>query len=78
MKCLSTSSGASPTASKICAPQYEGIVEIPIFEIVFSSALAIPLIARACASSFVMSSVPSATSASSASSITYGLTAAAP
>jgi hypothetical protein len=40
-----------PDASKICAPQYEEIVEIPIFEIVFRRPLRDALDARACASS---------------------------
>ena len=80
MKWRSTSSGESPTASKIWAPQYDGIVEIPIFEIVFSSPLAIPFAARRCASSAVIpgGSRPSSTSSASVSSIRYGLTAAAP
>jgi hypothetical protein len=42
VKWRSTSSGARPTASKICAPQYDGIVEIPIFDIVLSRPLAMP------------------------------------
>ena len=80
VKCRSTSSGASPTASKICAPQYDGIVEIPIFDIVFSRPFAMPFVARCCASSAVIpgGSQPSSTSSASVSSMRYGLTAAAP
>ena len=67
-------------ASKIWAPQYDGIVEIPILDSVLRSPLPSPLTARACAWSFVMSSgsQPSSTSSASVSSIRYGLTAAAP
>ena len=43
-------------ASKIWAPQYDGIVEIPILDSVLRSPLPSPLTARACAWSFVMSS----------------------
>ena len=79
VKCRSTSAGSSPTASKIWAPQYDGIVEMPIFEIVFKSPLEMPLIARVCASSALSSpSAPSLASCDSDSSIRYGLTAAAP
>ena len=80
VKWRSTSSGASPTASKICAPQYDGIVEMPILDIVLSRPLAMPLTARCCASSFVIPSGrrPRSTSSASVSSIRYGLTAAAP
>jgi hypothetical protein len=79
VKCCSTSSDERPTASKICAPQYEGTVEIPIFDIVFSRPFAMPLVARYCASSGVISpSQPSSTSSASVSSIRYGFTAAAP
>ena len=80
VKCVSTSSVASPTASKICAPQYDEIVEMPIFEIVFSRPLAIALdrpLLRLLASS-TPGSRPSSTSWASVASITYGLTAAAP
>ena len=47
------------------------MVEMPIFEIVFSSPLAMPLIARFCASSAVIcsGSQPSSTSSASVSSI---------
>ena len=41
VKYRSISSLLSPTASKICAPAYERTVEIPIFEIVFSTPLPI-------------------------------------
>ena len=80
VKWRSTSSRESPTASKICAPQYDEIVEMPIFEIVFSRPFAIPLVARCCASSAVIpgGSQPRSTSSASVSSIRYGLTAAAP
>ena len=80
VKCRSTSSGARPTASKIWAPQYDGMVEIPIFEIVFSSPLPIPLIARCLRllGRHASGSKPSSTSSPSVSSIRYGLTAAAP
>ena len=80
VKCRSTSSGASPTASKICAPQYELIVEMPILDIVLSRPLAIPFTARCWASSPVISfgSRPWSTRSASVSSIRYGLTAAAP
>jgi len=67
VKWRSTSSGASPTASKICAPQYEVSVEMPILDIVLRIPFAIPLTAFAWASSVA-----------SISSIRYGLTAAAP
>src|SRR5579863_8942817 len=43
-------------ASKIWAPQYDGMVEIPIFDITLSRPLAMPLTARACACSAVISS----------------------
>ena len=71
VKCRSTSSDERPTASKICAPQYEGTVEIPIFDIVLSRPLAMPLVARACALSADISSgsQPSSTSSASVSSI---------
>ncbi len=80
VKYRSTTSGASPTASKICAPQYDGIVEIPIFEITLSSPLPIPFTARARACSAVIpsGSQPSSASSPSVSSMRYGLTAAAP
>ena len=48
VKWRSTSSGARPRISKICAPQYDGIVEMPIFDIVLSRPLAMPLTARRC------------------------------
>jgi len=67
VKYFATSSGARPIASKICAPQYDGMVEIPIFDITLSRPLPMPLIARARDSS-----------SASISSIRYGLTAAAP
>ena len=53
---------------------------MPIFEIVFSSAFEMPLIARCSASSPVMpsGSQPWSDSSCSVSSITYGLIAAAP
>ena len=53
---------------------------MPIFEIVLSSAFAMPLIARSFASSALIpsGSQPVASSSLSVSSITYGLTAAAP
>ena len=80
VKWRSTSSAESPTASKICAPQYDGMVEMPIFDIVFSSPLAMPLTARAFACSPVIpsGSQPLSASSASVSSIRYGLTAAAP
>ena len=80
VKCRSTSSRSRPTASKIWAPQYEGIVEIPIFEIVFSRPFAIPFVARSWASSRVIpgGSSSRSTSSASVSSMRYGLTAAAP
>ena len=80
VKCRSTSSRERPIASKTCAPQYDGIVEMPIFEIVFRRPLAMPLVARRCASSFVIAwgSSSRSTSSASVSSIRYGLTAAAP
>ena len=72
VKWRSTSSEPSPTASKICAPQYDEIVEMPILEIVFSRPFAIPFKARFCASSAVIDSgnMPSSTSSASVSSIT--------
>ena len=78
VKCLSTSSSERPTASKICAPQYEEIVEIPIFEIAFNRPFAIAFTARACACSAVSSTRPSSASCATVASITYGFTAAAP
>ncbi len=53
---------------------------MPIFDIVFSRPLAMPLTARFCASSAVISggSSPRSTRSESVSSIRYGLTAAAP
>ena len=46
VKWRSTSSGARPTASKIWAPQYDGIVEMPILDSVLRSPLPSPLTAR--------------------------------
>ena len=53
---------------------------MPIFEIVFSRPFAMPLVARRCASSFVIpgGSTPRSTSSARVSSIRYGFTAAAP
>ena len=67
-----------PTASKTCAPQYDEIVEIPIFEITFRRPLPIALTARASASARERSMRPSSTSWPIVSSIRYGFTAAAP
>jgi hypothetical protein len=46
VKYRSTSSCSSPTASKIWAPVYERIVEMPIFERIFSRPLPTALIVR--------------------------------
>jgi hypothetical protein len=54
------------------------MVEMPIFEIAFSSPFEIAFRARVRASSCVSSSWPSSTSRSSVASIRYGFTAAAP
>ena len=71
VKCFSISSGPRPTASKICAPQYDGIVEMPILDIVLSRPFAIPFVARFCASAGVIpgGSQPSSTRSASVSSI---------
>ncbi len=75
-----TSSLARPTASKICAPLYDWIVEIPILEIVFSRPLAMPLTTffSAVSTSSTPWTLPFRTSSSSESNITYGLIALAP
>ncbi len=78
VKYRSTSCCERPTASKICAPQYDGTVEIPILEIVFSRPLPIALTARARASAADRSSIAPVTRSSSVASIRYGFTAAAP
>jgi hypothetical protein len=59
----STSPGPSPTASKICAPQYDCTVEIPIFERTFSSPFSTALMyfASAVASSIGGGSLPART-----------------
>ena len=43
VKYLSTNAVSRPTASKICAPQYDWYVEMPIFDITLSSPLPIAL-----------------------------------
>jgi hypothetical protein len=67
VKWVSISAGSRPTASKICAPQYDWKVEIPILENVFSSPLPIALTIRCSAVSRSRSTGRRPRSASSSS-----------
>ncbi len=49
-KYLSTKAFCSPTASKICAPQYDWYVEMPILDITLLRPLQTALMKRFCAS----------------------------
>ena len=80
VKYWSTSSGSRPTASKICAPEYERTVEMPIFEMVFRTALpmALTMLRSASAASLTPGSWPRSCITCSVSKARYGLIAEAP
>jgi len=79
VKYLSTKSCERPIASKTCAPVYEAIVEIPIFDITLRTPLPKLLMRLATAFSGVMPVMTPCRTKSSALSIArYGLTAPAP
>src|ERR1044072_7843360 len=78
VKWRSMSAFSRPTASKICAPQYDWIVEIPIFEIVLSRPLPIALTMLRSATSMLStpSTRPDATRSPTVSSSRDGVSAA--
>ncbi len=77
LKYLSTNSRVNPTASKICAPQYDWYVEMPIFDITLYRPLQIALMKRF-ADSFGSTSGTCSCSVASVSSARYGWIASAP
>ena len=79
VKYSSMNSCASPTASNACAPAYDEIVEMPIFDMIFSTPLPSALITLCTASSGVTPVMtPARTRSSQVSMARYGLTADAP
>ena len=64
VKYLSTNAFCRPTASKICAPQYDWYVEMPILDITLFRPLQIALMKRLCDS---LESMPGTECASCAS-----------